>query len=103
MSAEPDKAGVAAAMLQRIVDGDDADDVTDDALFLLTNRHDASRLVSGRPYRRLQNKLLHNAEAYRRLTAAVGDAFATEVEAAGMRLVKNKITGLQVTGQQRAP
>jgi hypothetical protein len=88
---QPDLTGIAAKMLQRIVAGDDVDDVVDAALFSLTDRHDASRLMTPRQLRRIANVLLHRAEEYRRLTAAIGDVLADEVEVAGMTLAKTKI------------
>jgi hypothetical protein len=79
------KHAISGAM-QRIVEGDDADDVVIDALYCLTHKVGAERLLTDKQLRKLANKLTHNAASYKRATDAVLEAFTDAIEAEGMQL-----------------
>jgi hypothetical protein len=72
--------------LQKVAEGDDADDAVEAALYVLTHRPDAARLLSDKTLRRLRNVLLHHSAAYKRATHAVLEAFTNAIEAEGVQL-----------------
>ena len=84
--AESTNTGTVAAALQRVAEGDDADDVVIDCLYALTHKPGSERLMTDKTLRRLRNVLEHHARTYRAMTDAVRECFTTEIEANGMRL-----------------
>jgi hypothetical protein len=72
--------------LDRVAQGDDADDVVIDALFALTHKPGAEHLLTDKSKRRLRNVLEHHSRNYKRMADAVRERFIAEIEAEGMTL-----------------
>ena len=72
--------------LDRVAQGDDADDVVVDCLYALTHKPGAEALLTDKARRRLRNVLLHHTRNYAAMSKSVRETFTHELEREGIRL-----------------